>query len=58
MNIFIAFLAFFIHYKHIKLIVDNKHIRRCNVVSFCIGMLSGSGLLLVASFQVNTNNRD
>ena len=50
------FLAFFIHYKHTKLMVDNKHIRRCNGVSFYLGLLSGSGLLLVASFQVNTNN--
>ena len=52
---FIAFLSFIIHYKHVKLIVTNKHMRRCNGVSLCLGLVSGFGLLLVASFQVNTN---
>ena len=46
---------FFIHYKHTQLIVSSVHFRRSNCVSFYLGLLSGVGLLLIASFQVNIN---
>ena len=46
---------FFIHYKHTQLIVENIHFRRSNYVSFYLGLVSGVGLLLIASFQVNAN---
>lgn len=46
-----GFIMFFIHYKHTKLLVKNIHFQRCNHVSFYLGLLSGFGLLLIASFQ-------
>jgi len=47
---------FFINYKHTKLIVENVHFRRCNRVAFYLGLISGFGILLVASFQVSIND--
>ena len=54
----VGFLTFFIHFKHTKALVENVHFRICNYVSFCLGLLAGIGLLLIASFQVIINAHD
>lgn len=50
--IYIVFLIVFIHYKHIKLLVDHGPWRLFNFIVFFIGCLSGLGLYLIGSFQV------
>lgn len=52
----VGLIMFFINYKHTKLIVENVCFQRCNCVAFYVGLISGLGLFLVASFQVNIND--
>ncbi|XP_065914977.1 DNA damage-regulated autophagy modulator protein 2-like [Dysidea avara] len=46
-----AFLTFYIHYKHTKLMTEHKWYLRCNTLAFLLSLGTCFGLLLIASFQ-------